>query len=37
MSSNIIDLKGQLVVVIFLIVLTVGLIYEWVRGGLDWE
>jgi NADH:ubiquinone oxidoreductase subunit 3 (subunit A) len=37
MSSNIINLEGQLVVVIFLIVLTAGLVYEWVRGGLDWE
>jgi NADH:ubiquinone oxidoreductase subunit 3 (subunit A) len=23
--------------VIFLVILTFGLIYEWVKGGLEWE
>lgn len=36
-ASNLIDLKGQLVIVLFLIVLALGLVYEWLRGGLDWE
>jgi len=27
---------GQVVVIIFLIILTVGFIYEWLKGGLDW-
>jgi NADH:ubiquinone oxidoreductase subunit 3 (subunit A) len=22
---------------IFLLILTVGLVYEWVKGGLEWE
>jgi NADH:ubiquinone oxidoreductase subunit 3 (subunit A) len=36
-ASNLIDLKGQLVIVLFLVVLALGLVYEWLRGGLDWE
>lgn len=36
-SSNLISLKGQWVIILFLIILTVGLIYEWVKGGLEWE
>jgi NADH:ubiquinone oxidoreductase subunit 3 (subunit A) len=24
-------------VYLFLIILTIGFIYEWVQGGLDWE
>nr|CUS58595.1 TPA: NADH dehydrogenase subunit 3 [Physalia physalis] len=35
--SNIINGKGQIVIILFIIVLTVGLIYEWVKGGLEWE
>lgn len=27
---------GQVVVITFLIILTVGFIYEWLKGGLDW-
>lgn len=36
-SSSIIDLKGQIIVYSFVIILTLGLIYEWVKGGLEWE
>lgn len=36
-STNLINLKGQLLVIIFIIVLVVGLIYEWTKGGLEWE
>jgi len=36
-SSSIINLKGQVVVSLFLIILTLGLIYEWLKGGLEWE
>lgn len=36
-ASNFISLKGQWVVIIFLIILTAGLIYEWLKGGLEWE
>jgi len=36
-SSNIISLEGHFVVIIFLIILTLGLIYEWMKGGLEWE
>nr|ALO20724.1 NADH dehydrogenase subunit 3 [Physalia physalis]WJJ69956.1 NADH dehydrogenase subunit 3 [Physalia sp.] len=35
--SNIINGKGQIVIILFIIVLTIGLIYEWVKGGLEWE
>jgi NADH:ubiquinone oxidoreductase subunit 3 (subunit A) len=35
--SNVINLEGQWIVVIFLIILTIGLIYEWIKGGLEWE
>lgn len=36
-SSNIVSIEGHLVVVIFLIILTLGLVYEWLKGGLEWE
>ncbi len=36
-SSNNIYLKGQLIIHFFLIVLIIGLIYEWIKGGLEWE
>ena len=35
--SNQIELLGFWIMMIFLIILTLGLIYEWVLGGLDWE
>ena len=35
--SNIIPLKGQWVIILFLIILTLGLVYEWLKGGLEWE
>lgn len=36
-SSNIILLYNQWVIITFLIILTIGLIYEWLKGGLEWE
>ena len=36
-SSNLISLAGQNIVILFLIILTIGLIYEWLKGGLEWE
>lgn len=36
-TSNIIPINGQIVVGLFLIILILGLIYEWVKGGLEWE
>ena len=36
-GTNIIPISGQIVVGAFLIILTAGLIYEWIKGGLDWE
>ena len=36
-SSNLISLKGQWIVITFLVILTLGLIYEWLKGGLEWE
>lgn len=36
-SSNIISLEGHFIVILFLIILIIGLIYEWLKGGLDWE
>lgn len=32
-----IDTFGYWTMIIFLVVLTFGLIYEWVKGGLEWE
>lgn len=37
LSSNIISLKGHAIVFLFLIILIIGLIYEWIKGGLEWE
>nr|YP_001648539.1 NADH dehydrogenase subunit 3 [Iotrochota birotulata]ABW83874.1 NADH dehydrogenase subunit 3 [Iotrochota birotulata] len=34
---NQINILGVWVMYLFLIILTIGLIYEWVRGGLEWE
>nr|ALO20797.1 NADH dehydrogenase subunit 3 [Plotocnide borealis] len=36
-SSNLISLKGHYIVYLFIIILILGLIYEWVMGGLEWE
>nr|ALO20823.1 NADH dehydrogenase subunit 3 [Eudendrium capillare] len=36
-GTNLINLKGQLIVYLFLFILIIGLIYEWIKGGLDWE
>lgn len=36
-TSSFISLKGQFCVIIFLLILTLGLIYEWIKGGLEWE
>lgn len=36
-TSIVIDLTGQFIIGVFIIILIVGLIYEWVRGGLEWE
>lgn len=35
--TNIINLQGQAVIIGFLIILTLGLVYEWVKGGLEWQ
>ena len=35
--SNSIPLNGQIIVIIFLVILTLGLVYEWLKGGLEWE
>lgn len=36
-STNLICLQGHLIVIIFIIILTLGLVYEWMKGGLEWE
>lgn len=36
-TSNIISLEGHTVVGLFLIILIIGLVYEWIKGGLEWE
>ena len=36
-NSNHISLVGQVYVYLFLGILVFGLIYEWIKGGLDWE
>ena len=35
-ATNLINLKGQAVVLLFILILILGLIYEWVKGGLEW-
>ena len=35
--TNLINLKGQIIIILFLLILIIGLIYEWLKGGLDWE
>lgn len=35
--STHISLLGQLVIIIFFLILIIGLIYEWINGGLEWE
>jgi NADH:ubiquinone oxidoreductase subunit 3 (subunit A) len=35
--SNLVNLDGQLIIFVFLIILTWGLVYEWIKGGLEWE
>lgn len=37
MVTNIINLNGQIIINAFLIILILGLIYEWLKGGLEWE
>ena len=32
-----INLISQTIIVLFLFILTLGLVYEWVKGGLEWE
>nr|AND97074.1 NADH dehydrogenase subunit 3 [Tethya sp. XMU02001079] len=34
---NQIGLLGFWVVYLFLVILTIGLVYEWAKGGLEWE
>nr|YP_009300655.1 NADH dehydrogenase subunit 3 [Turritopsis dohrnii]ALK27156.1 NADH dehydrogenase subunit 3 [Turritopsis dohrnii]AMK47857.1 NADH dehydrogenase subunit 3 [Turritopsis dohrnii] len=36
-SSNIINFEGQFIIILFIIILAIGLIYEWIKGGLEWE
>ena len=36
-STSILSMSSQLVIALFLIILTLGLIYEWLKGGLEWE
>nr|YP_007516990.1 NADH dehydrogenase subunit 3 [Chrysaora quinquecirrha]ADY15497.1 NADH dehydrogenase subunit 3 [Chrysaora quinquecirrha] len=36
-SSHIPSLWGLWVVILFLFILTWGLVYEWIKGGLEWE
>lgn len=32
-----INILGYTTMLIFLVILTIGLVYEWVKGGLEWE
>jgi len=32
-----IDILGYWTIIVFIVILAVGLIYEWIRGGLEWE
>lgn len=37
LNSSSITIQGQILVLMFLIILTIGLVYEWIKGGLEWE
>jgi NADH:ubiquinone oxidoreductase subunit 3 (subunit A) len=34
---NTLPLFGYWTMFVFLLILTIGLVYEWLKGGLDWE
>lgn len=36
-TSASVDLTGHSIVYIFVVILALGLIYEWIKGGLEWE
>lgn len=36
-STGIISITSQVIIGLFLIILTLGLVYEWLKGGLEWE
>lgn len=36
-STFIINEKGQILIILFILILIIGLVYEWIKGGLDWE
>lgn len=36
-NTFMINKEGQILITIFIIILILGLIYEWIKGGLDWE
>ena len=36
-NTNLITITGQIIVFLFLIILIIGLLYEWKKGGLEWE
>ena len=36
-SLSIIGIAGYISMMIFLLILTVGFVYEWKKGALDWE
>nr|ALO20657.1 NADH dehydrogenase subunit 3 [Cladonema pacificum] len=36
-STSFINIIGQFIIYFFIVILTVGLVYEWVKGGLEWE
>lgn len=36
-STSYIDLNGQIIIYVFLLILVLGLVYEWIKGGLEWE
>lgn len=36
-STNLINIKAQFIISLFIVLLVVGLTYEWIKGGLEWE
>jgi len=36
-ESLLINKKGQFIIIIFIFLITLGLIWEWYKGGLEWE
>ena len=37
MNSNLLNYLSQCIILLFFVILILGLIYEWIKGGLEWS